>query len=151
MRKFKFDHLHRYSRFLPTDAVKDVGRLLILSGLVGVVAGLGAIAFYYLLDLSKFFFLGTLAGYTPSGPGGEAPIFHATGAEFHRWLLLVIPGLGGLISGIIVFHFAPEAEGHGTDAAIDSFHHKSGKVRARVPFIKAITSAITIGTGGSGG
>ncbi|MBU1243081.1 chloride channel protein [Myxococcota bacterium] len=151
MKRFKFNQFHRYSQFLPTDAVKDVGRLLILSGLVGVVAGLGAIAFYYLLDLSKYFFLGTLAGYTPSGPGGEAPIFHSTGAEFHRWLLLVIPGLGGLISGIIVFHFAPEAEGHGTDAAIDSFHHKSGKVRARVPFIKAISSAITIGTGGSGG
>jgi CIC family chloride channel protein len=58
---------------------------------------------------------------------------------------------GGLISGVIVYTFAPEAEGHGTDAAIESFHQKRGFIRARIPVIKMITSAITIGTGGSGG
>jgi len=50
-----------------------------------------------------------------------------------------------------VYTFAPEAEGHGTDAAIESYHNKGGAIRGRVPIIKTIASAITLTTGGSGG
>jgi CIC family chloride channel protein len=50
-----------------------------------------------------------------------------------------------------VYTFAPEAEGHGTDAAIDAFHNKRGEIRGRIPIIKTIASAITLGTGGSAG
>src|SRR5690606_30469039 len=59
--------------------------------------------------------------------------------------------LGGLLSGVIVFWLAPEAEGHGTDAAIDAFHHKGGRVRFRAVPVKLIASAITIGSGGAAG
>jgi len=143
--------LNWLSRFFPSKSMRDVGRLLGLCVLVGVVAGFGAVAFYFLLDLGKHFFLGEIAGYHPPGPGGEAPIIPESDAPFNRWLLLIVPCIGGLLSGIITYTFAPEAEGHGTDAAIDCFHHRGGKVRARVPLIKAICSALTIGTGGSGG
>lgn len=64
------------------------------------------------------------------------------------WILPFILALGGLIGGILVFKWAPEAEGHGTDAAINSFHHKGGFIRRRVPIIKMIASAITIGSRG---
>jgi CIC family chloride channel protein len=54
------------------------------------------------------------------------------------------------VAGIMVFSLAPEAEGHGTDAAIAAFHQ--GKpIRARIPLVKLVASAITIGSGGSGG
>ena len=66
-------------------------------------------------------------------------------------MMVWIPALGGLIAGLLVFTFAPEAEGHGTDAMIDSFHRKKGIIRRRVPIIKTIASAITIGSGGSAG
>jgi len=69
----------------------------------------------------------------------------------HPWLLILIPTIGGLISGIIVFTFAPEAEGHGTDAVIAAYHNKQGQIRPRVPLVKIVASAITLGTGGSGG
>jgi CIC family chloride channel protein len=46
---------------------------------------------------------------------------------------------------------APEAEGHGTDAVIAAFHHKRGFIRSRVPIVKTVASAITIGSGGSAG
>jgi CIC family chloride channel protein len=52
---------------------------------------------------------------------------------------------------MIIYTFAPEAEGHGTDAVIDAYHHNRGIIRRRVPLIKTIASAITIGTGGSAG
>ncbi|MBW2218371.1 MAG: chloride channel protein, partial [Deltaproteobacteria bacterium] len=68
-----------------------------------------------------------------------------------KWLLLILPAFGGIVSGFLVYTFAPEAEGHGTDAAIDAYHRKGGFIRSRVPFIKTIASAITLTTGGSGG
>jgi CIC family chloride channel protein len=67
------------------------------------------------------------------------------------WLIPLITGAGGLISGILTYIFAPEAEGHGTDSAIEAFHFKKGDIRKRVPIIKVISSAILIGTGGSAG
>ena len=59
--------------------------------------------------------------------------------------------IGGLISGWIVYTFAPEAEGHGTDEVIKAYHRKRGIIRPRVSFVKLISSVITIGSGGSGG
>lgn len=133
---------------------RDIIRLLALCVLVGLVAGLGAVAFYYLLKLSDFVFMDYLAGYSPTFAAHEGPLFHtptAASPPLRRWLLLILPAVGGLISGVIVFTLAPEAEGHGTDAAIEAYHFKSGAVRSRVPLIKMITSAITIGSGGSAG
>lgn len=60
-------------------------------------------------------------------------------------------GMGGLIVGLIVTKFAPEAEGHGTDAVIGALHKRQGKIRARIPFVKGLASSITLGSGGSGG
>ncbi len=140
-----------FKKLFPGDRMRDLGRILAICCLVGIVAGGGAIAFYWLLGLSKHLFLDQLAGYHPVGPSGEPPPFAPTGTPLVRWILLILPAAGGLVSGLLVYWLAPEAEGHGTDAAIDSFHHRSGMVRGRVPFVKAVTAAITIGTGGSGG
>jgi CIC family chloride channel protein len=64
---------------------------------------------------------------------------------------IAVAAVGGLLSGFIVYTWAPEAEGHGTDAAIKAYHYDAGRIRPRVPLIKLITSALTLGTGGSGG
>ncbi|MCC7408410.1 MAG: chloride channel protein [Phycisphaeraceae bacterium] len=67
------------------------------------------------------------------------------------WLLPVIAGVGGLASAVVVYTMAPSAEGHGTDSAIEAYHQKQGFIPAMVPLAKMISSAITLGTGGSGG
>lgn len=126
-------------------------RLLGLTLLVGVVAGLGAIVFYVACQVVTHYALDAGAGYRPHHPGGEPPLLAPTEQPFRPWLLMVIPALGGILSGLLVFTLAPEAEGHGTDAAIAAFHHRQGRIRPRVPFVKLIASAVTIGTGGSGG
>jgi len=126
-------------------------RLLTLAGLVGIVSGLGAILFFWLLNLSTHFFQDFLLGYRPIEPAGEQSLFAHSDTLFNPYLFFIVPALGGLLSGLIVFWFAPEAEGHGTDAAIESFHYKQGIVKARVPLVKIIASALTIGSGGSGG
>ena len=126
-------------------------RLLLLAIPTGIIAGLGSVFFYSALDLSRHFFLDYLSGYRPEGPGGETSLFAPTTQPFIRWMLLVIPTVGGLISGWLIYAFAPEAEGHGTDAALEAYHFKDARIRVRVPLIKTIASAITIGSGGSGG
>ncbi len=55
------------------------------------------------------------------------------------------------LGAILVFSVAPEAEGHGTDAAIAAVHHNPRGVRLRTVFVKIVASALTIGSGGSGG
>jgi chloride channel protein, CIC family len=120
-----------------------------ISSAIGVVAGLGAIAFMWAIDWVTQLSLGNVVGYLPPSPIGEGN--RGLMQIARPWLLPLVTGCGGLLSGIIVFSLAPEAEGHGTDAAIDAIHHKGGRIRARIPPIKLIASAITIGTGGSGG
>ena len=129
-------------------------RMLGLAALVGIVAGLGAIVFYFATRVAEHYALGILAGYSPEPhPGGELsmPWLPAPTHPLYPWLLLLIPTVGGLLSGLIVFTFAPEAEGHGTDAVIAAYHNRQGQIRPRVPLVKIIASAITLGTGGSGG
>jgi CIC family chloride channel protein len=129
----------------------SVGRALLLSSIVGLVAGVGAIAFQYMCQWVSHVALDAIAGLRMEGPAGERLLFAPTASGFRPWLLPIVAGVGGLITAAIVQRFAPEASGHGTDAAIDAFHRRGGVVRGRVPIVKTIASAITLGTGGSGG
>ena len=132
-----------------TRSASYLRKWVVLGAGIGIVGGLGAILFYTALELATHLFLGVLAGYTPPTPAGEggAPITDAA----RPWAIPFVVALGGLLSGIIVFRFAPEAEGHGTDAAIAAYHHHPRGIRARIPAVKLVASAITIGSGGSGG
>ncbi len=126
--------------------------MALLALIVGFVAGSGAIAFEYMSQGAFHLVMEKLCGYSPSGPGGETALFHGGGATDLVVLgIILAPAIGGFFSGLICFRFAPEARGHGTDAAIESYHYKGGHIRARVPILKSITTAISLGTGGSGG
>jgi chloride channel protein, CIC family len=113
-----------------------------------VVAGLGAIAFIFALDTTSKLLLKRVGGYEPPLPIGEGNRL-AAGSFARPWAIPVVVGLGGLVSGVLVFGFAPEAEGHGTDAAIAAVHHNPRGIQGRVTLIKLIASAATIGSGGS--
>ena len=127
------------------------GKRLSFYVLIGLVAGLAAIFFHYLCMLGMNFFLNFMAGYNPPSPAGEDPIFHLVQMEFRPWILLFLPAAGGLLCGILVYNFAPEAEGAGVDAAVNAYHNQRGVIRGRVAFVKPIASALIITTGGSGG
>jgi CIC family chloride channel protein len=113
---------------------------------------LAAQVFLFLLEWADVLILDGLGRYTAI----DVTEAHAAGkppepfTTFHWWVPLATT-LGGLISGFLVYAFAPEAEGHGTDAAVRAFHQTGGRIRARVPFIKTIASAVTIGSGGAAG
>ena len=106
--------------------------------------------FFEALQLSARFFLGVLVGFHPGSPVGEGGS-DAASAVARPWLLPLVTGLGALLGALLVFRFAPEAEGHGTDAAIYAVHHNPRGIRTRAVVVKIVASALTIGSGGSGG
>ncbi len=127
------------------------GKRMFYYMVIGIIAGLGSIVFHYLCQLGLYGFMELMAGYRPPAPAGETHLFPPSGVPFRRWVLLFLPAIGGVISGWLVYTFAPEAEGHGTDAAIDAYHNRGGFIRGRIPIIKTFASAVTITSGGSGG
>jgi chloride channel protein, CIC family len=126
-------------------------RLIIDALFLGVVGALSAQLFMFLLHGSQSFFMDWLAGYRPPGLPEEGGVLLEFFGPHSRWLIPLSTTLGGLISGILVYSIAPEAEGHGTDTAVKAYHRSAGYIRPRVPVIKMIASAITIGSGGSAG
>jgi len=128
---------------------QQVIRALWLGVAIGLVAGAGAIVFAEAIKFVTEHMLGTLAGYYPPEPLGEGSAEYSGPAR--RWALPLVLGLGGLLSGLLVYTLAPEAAGHGTDAAIEAFHRKGGRTRWQVIPVKLIASAITIGSGGAAG
>lgn len=131
------------------------GKWFLLSLAVGVMAGLGAIAFDVLGQTVSHFVLHGFSGFAPAGAKGEYHLFPLHKAVGHPAIsFLALLGImigGGLLSGWLVYTFAPEAEGHGTDGAIEAFHEKRGNISFKVAIIKTLASAITLGTAGSGG
>ena len=130
-----------------------VGKWVILGVFIGIIAGVGSLALYYSILLVTHFMLTGITGFSPpkSGLGITASTPLYTIGHYRWYLIPVSLVAGGLISGCIVYRFAPEAEGHGTDAAISAFHNNDGRIRRRIPLVKLVSSAITIGSGGSAG
>lgn len=133
--------------------VRESGYLrkwLILGVSIGVIAGLGAVVFYLALKYSTEFLLGYLGGY-------DVPTAFADGNDrgsegFDRpWAIPLITTAGALVSALIVAALAPEAKGHGTDNAIEAVHTDPRAIRARAVLVKMVSSALTIGSGGSAG
>ena len=118
---------------------------------MGALAGAAGCVFFAAVEIVERWVLAHLCGYLALRASGEEPLDPETIGAFRPWLLWIVPALGALVGGALSARFAPETRGGGTDAIIRAFHHEGGVVRTRVPFVKAIASILTLGTGGSGG
>ncbi|MFZ1625467.1 MAG: chloride channel protein [Gammaproteobacteria bacterium] len=127
-------------------------RLILICVVLGVTGALGAQLFLFLLHLVDTYVLSAIGHYHTISIGEAHAIDPAPKPFSHwYWWMPVSTTLGGLVAGLLIYGLGPETAGHGTDATLNAFHLNSGRMRARVPFLKTIVSAITIGTGGSGG
>src|ERR1700739_511188 len=136
-----------------SDAVRRLGGWLRASRLglfcvaigVGLGAGFGAVVFRYLID--GFTWLAT--GHTSFGQQGWA------GSDHLPWLglgvFVVIPVIGGLLYGPLISRFAREARGTGVPEVMIAVAKNGGRIRPQVTVVKALASALCIGTGGSVG
>ena len=119
--------------------------------IIGVVGALSAQLFLLLLKGTNYLFLQLLAGYYLPELPGEGGVLKQIIGPHGLWLIPVATTLGGLISGLLVYSLAPDAEGDGADSAVKIFHRAAGYIKPRVAPLKMLTSAITIGSGGAAG
>jgi chloride channel protein, CIC family len=121
------------------------GGLLAVAVVVGAGSGLGAVAFRYLI----YFFTWLATGHVQFGQQGRVPSTHLA------WLglafFVVIPVIGGLIYGPLIYRYAREARGHGVPEVMIAVAAEGGRIRPQVSVVKALASALCIGTGGSVG
>ena len=131
--------------------LRHAGRTLLLSLFVGSAVGIIACGFFWALHLAESVFLHSLTGYVPLLPGGEAPLpLSENLRKFTPWALVLVPALGGLLTGLVGHFLAPEVLGGGGNAYVEAFH-TGGVLRRRVLGLKIFASLCTLGTGGSGG
>jgi CIC family chloride channel protein len=127
------DAFVRYTQFSQNTYI------LILAIIVGILGGFGAIGFRKLIAFFQNFAIGS------SGNVLDAL------SQLPWYIKLLVPILGALIVGPIIYFFAREAKGHGVPEVMEAVALKNGRIRPRVVFVKSFASAITIATGGSVG
>jgi chloride channel protein, CIC family len=119
--------------------------LFAIAVVVGVGSGLGAVAFRYLVIFCTWL----PTGYGQFGQAGWA------GSAHLPWLglgfFVLIPSLGGLVYGPLIYRWAREARGHGVPEVMIAVAERGGRIRPQVSVVKALASALCIGTGGSVG
>ena len=119
--------------------------LFVIALLVGAGSGLGAVVFRYLI----YFFTWLATGHSEFGQAGYV------GSSHLPWLglgfFVVIPVIGGLVYGPLIYRWAREARGHGVPEVMIAVAENGGRIRPQVSVVKAVASAICIGVGGSVG
>jgi len=118
--------------------------MCLLAFAVGIIAGLGAWSFRMLIGLvHNILFLGKFQFHYDAN-------LHTIGNPWGPWVILV-PVIGALVVAWLVKTFAPEAKGHGVPEVMDAIYYNDSKIRPVVGLIKAVASAVCIGSGGSVG
>lgn len=135
-------HLRRVRRrvehFFSKLGFREEYFLTVMAIVIGVATGFGASGFYYLIEK---------ANELAYGHGAEVG-----GLYGGRVLMLVLlPSVGALIVGFMTYYLAREAKGHGVPEVMDAIYRHDGVIRPRVAIVKAVASALTIGSGGSAG
>ncbi len=113
--------------------------MVLMAAVVGVGGGFAAIAFRYLIGGSTWLF---------SGGRGIAP---EEFAGLPWWWILLMPAVGGLCVGLLIWWLAPEVKGTGVPEVMEAVAVRGGAIRKRVAVLKAAVVAICLGSGGSAG
>jgi len=117
-------------------------RLALLTGIVGIAAGFGAVVFRLLIGLfHNLFFFGTFSfTYDANVHTLESP---------WRAGVILVPVAGAILVAFLVKNFAPEAKGHGVPEVMEAIYYNKSNIRPLVAVIKSLASAVCIGSGGS--
>ena len=112
---------------------------------MGAGAGLGAIAFRWLIEHATLLFTGR------TDYAGLGRVAHPDLPALGPWFVVLAPVVAGLLYGPLVYRFAREARGHGVPEVMYAVARRGGRIQPRVAVVKALASALCIGGGGSVG
>jgi CIC family chloride channel protein len=126
-------------KFASTLKLSEQRVLIILSVVVGVGGGLGAVIFRWLIGFFHRLFF----------DGGTSLFSQIT--SHPEWLIPLIPMVGGLAVAPITYRLAKEARGHGVPEVMLAVALRGGIIRPFIALAKSIASSICIGSGGSAG
>jgi CIC family chloride channel protein len=107
-----------------------------LAIITGILCGIIAIVFRYLISGFQYLFFDELGGLL---------------SAFYPYYIIIIPAIGGVFVGLLTHYLAKETKGHGVPEVITAVTLHGGKIRPIVAGVKALASAISIGSGGSAG
>ena len=136
---------------------RTTGKYLGESMLVGIVVGLAAAAFRWMINWGRVLLLDGV------GHHAELSCLHtgsAVAADFsveamlcdpRRWTLLVLPMVGAALGWLLIRRFSKLENARGTDCAIRAYHQRDGYVTSEVVPVKSIASVLTVASGGSAG
>lgn len=80
---------------------------------------------------------------------GRASIEHVTPVENHLGLFVIaIPAIGGVLVGLMALYGSKAIRGHGIPEAMEQILTNQSKIKPTITYLKPISSAIAIGTGG---
>ena len=114
-----------------------IGLLTLLAVVIGFVAGFIAFALYHLIGLiTNLFYYGQFS-------------FSFASPEFNHLgvLVIVLPVVGGLIAGLMIKYGSTKIVGHGIPETMESVLLNRSKIEPKVGVLKAVSAAVTIGSG----
>ncbi len=122
----------------PASGGFRLGVISLLAALVGVIAGVVAFLLYHLIG-----FFTNLAFYHVL----SFQFRSANQNQLGPWVIIV-PVIGGLLVGLMAKYGSPKIKGHGIPEAMEAVLTSKSRIEAKVAFLKPISAAIAIGTGG---
>jgi H+/Cl- antiporter ClcA len=116
-------------------------RLFTIAGMAIVVAIAISLIAKFLVYL--IYFITNVSFY------GKFSIDHVTpAANPLGWWVIIIPAIGGLIVGLMALYGSKAIRGHGIPEAMEQILTNQSKIKPTITYLKPISSAIAIGTGG---
>ena len=109
--------------------------------MIGIAAGLAAVAFRFGISLLQT----TLYGVD------DVTKLHSFAESLPWYWVLIIPMMGGVVVGIILHHFTPDGRVRSVSDVIEGAALNEGRVEKKAGIASALSSMITLGTGGSTG
>ena len=120
--------------------------LLFLGAVTGVLGGLGAIVFHYIIHYIKIFFFDLPANFL----FGQYSLM-GNHSGISTVILIAIPAIGGLLIGLISKFLKKEKKFDNIPGVIDAVASSGGVIKNKTTIQQMLLSTISIGTGGAGG
>jgi H+/Cl- antiporter ClcA/CBS-domain-containing membrane protein len=123
---------------LPAANKKRLATLAVFAVAVAVCISFIAKGLVYLINLFTNLSFHHQWSFAPGNPGS-----HPYGV-----FVIVVPVIGGLIVGLMALYGSKAIRGHGIPEAMEQILTNNSKIRPSITYLKPLSSAISIGTGG---